>query len=218
MPHIPVVLAPAAVQGPGRRRNWSPALRSLQGLQPAIDVILLVRGGGSIEDLWAFNDEALARAIVASPVPVVCGVGHETDFTIADFCADLRAPTPTAAAELVAAPRDAWLASSTACRRAARRLARDSTPAQRVDTAAARLGRPSAAVAHQQLRLARLAQRLHHAVRECVRLTQVHAGARRRICPWPRAGWRSAATAWSVPRCACNCSIRRWCCSAAMPG
>ena len=81
-------------------------------------MILLVRGGGSIEDLWAFNDEQLARTIVQSPVPVISGVGHETDFTIADFCADVRAPTPTAAAELVAAPRDIWLARSSLDRRA----------------------------------------------------------------------------------------------------
>ncbi|HWI81477.1 exodeoxyribonuclease VII large subunit, partial [Ramlibacter sp.] len=109
--HVPVVLAPAAVQGAQAPAELVAALQSLYRLAQAgtLDVILLVRGGGSIEDLWAFNDERLARTIVASPVPLICGVGHETDFTIADFCADVRAPTPTAAAELAAQPRDAWL-------------------------------------------------------------------------------------------------------------
>ena len=74
-----------------------------------VNLLIVARGGGSLEDLWAFNDEQLARTIVQSPVPLVSGVGHETDFTIADFCADLRAPTPTAAAELVAQPREVWL-------------------------------------------------------------------------------------------------------------
>ena len=108
VPHIPVVLAPALVQGAAAPASLVAALEQLYARalhpragEPPIDVILLVRGGGSMEDLWAFNDELLARTVVRSPVPLVSGVGHETDFTIADFCADLRAPTPTAAAELV---------------------------------------------------------------------------------------------------------------------
>ena len=183
-PHIPVILAPASVQG-----NSAPAelIRSLLNLYaltkgirwpepdsvnisslkasealPVIDVILLVRGGGSMEDLWAFNDEQLARTLALSPVPIVCGVGHETDFTIADFVADLRAPTPTAAAELVAQPRDVWLGALDAV---ARRL-QDATvrhldrQSQRLDLTVARLARPSALVGRQRLRLASSAQRL----------------------------------------------------------
>lgn len=99
-PLAEVVLAPSLVQGAEAPRALVRALRQLERLGD-IDVILLARGGGSIEDLWAFNDEGLARAVAASTVPVVTGVGHETDFTIVDFVADLRAPTPTAAAALV---------------------------------------------------------------------------------------------------------------------
>lgn len=166
VPHIPVVLAPAAVQGANAPAELVRALQSLYTLEPTVDVILLVRGGGSIEDLWAFNDEALARTIVQSPVPVVSGVGHETDFTIADFCADLRAPTPTAAAELVSAPRDLWLgALDLLDERLGDALgARLDVLGQRLDQAAGRLGRPSNLVARQQLRLAHHAQRLHFAV------------------------------------------------------
>jgi exodeoxyribonuclease VII large subunit len=168
-PHVPVLLAPAAVQGAQAPGELVAALRALYARAQAgeIDVILLVRGGGSLEDLWAFNDEQLARNIVQSPVPLVCGVGHETDFTIADFCADLRAPTPTAAAELVAQPREAWLGALDLL---AQRLSDAATrrldnAAQRLDNAALRLGRPSGRVAGQQQQVDRLAQRLRHAVR-----------------------------------------------------
>ncbi len=99
LPLARVTLAPSLVQGVEAPASLLKSLTSLNQLSD-LDLILLARGGGSIEDLWAFNDENLARAIYNSQVPVVSGVGHETDFTIADFVADLRAPTPTAAAEL----------------------------------------------------------------------------------------------------------------------
>ncbi len=98
-PLVEVILAPTPVQGDDAPPRIITALREVVQLANP-DVIILARGGGSIEDLWAFNDERVARAIASSPVPVITGVGHETDFTIADFVSDLRAPTPTAAAEL----------------------------------------------------------------------------------------------------------------------
>ena len=107
-PHIPIVIYPTLVQGPDAPAGIISALKAAEK-EKAVDVILLVRGGGSIEDLWAFNDEQLAYAIADSSIPVVSGVGHETDFTIADFVADLRAPTPTGAAELAAPRRDQML-------------------------------------------------------------------------------------------------------------
>ncbi len=99
LPTLRVTVAPTPVQGVDAPAGVIAALKRLNAL-PDLDLIILARGGGSIEDLWAFNDENVARAIYASRIPVISGVGHETDFTIADFVADLRAPTPTGAAEL----------------------------------------------------------------------------------------------------------------------
>jgi len=119
-PHIPIVIYPTLVQGPDAPAGMIAALKAAnaQDAENAVDVILLVRGGGSIEDLWAFNDEQLAYAIAQSPIPVVSGVGHETDFTIADFVADLRAPTPTGAAELAAPRKDQLLQELSAIQQA----------------------------------------------------------------------------------------------------
>jgi exodeoxyribonuclease VII large subunit len=107
-PGIPVILYPTPVQGRGAAELIAKAIRSASDRREC-DVLIVCRGGGSMEDLWSFNEEIIARAVADCAIPVVSGVGHETDFTIADFAADLRAPTPTAAAELVSADREALL-------------------------------------------------------------------------------------------------------------
>jgi exodeoxyribonuclease VII large subunit len=176
VPHIAVVVAPASVQGANAPAELVKALTHLYRLTraaqgPLIDVILLVRGGGSMEDLWAFNDEGLARALLQSPVPIISGVGHETDFTIADFVADLRAPTPTAAAELAARPRTVWLEAldliEARLHQALRR--RSDQQSQRLDSLAARLGRPSVLAARQRQVLDANARRLRLAVLQAQR-------------------------------------------------
>src|SRR5512146_927891 len=108
-PSIPVIIYPSPVQGEGAAQQLAAAVATA-ARRAECDLLILCRGGGSIEDLWAFNDENLARAIHACPIPVVTGIGHETDFTIAEFVADRRAATPTAAAELAAPARDELLA------------------------------------------------------------------------------------------------------------
>ncbi|HET8761255.1 MAG TPA: exodeoxyribonuclease VII large subunit, partial [Nitrospiria bacterium] len=112
-PTIPVLLLPVPVQGPGAAGRIADAIDEANALSERLrpDVLIVARGGGSLEDLWAFNEEIVARAIAASAIPVVSAVGHETDYTIADFVADLRAPTPSAAAELVVPRRDYLMAT-----------------------------------------------------------------------------------------------------------
>ena len=159
-PQVEVILCPAAVQGAEAPAQLVRAIAAAGQIE-GVELLIVCRGGGPLEDLWAFNDERVVRAIAASAVPVICGVGHETDTTLADFAADLRAPTPTAAAELAAPPRED-------CLRALRQLAhrlrqrvdfRLDGEAQRLDRAALRLSRPADALHAQHRRLALLAQR-----------------------------------------------------------
>ena len=180
-PHIPIVIYPSMVQGADAPLQLRHAL-ALACDRAEVDTLLLVRGGGSIEDLWAFNDEALARDIAASVIPVVTGVGHETDFTIADFVSDLRAPTPTAAAELVCDTRDALVARLThayqTIQRSHQRLIERLW--QRIDRASAGLISPEQRLVHQSERVRALAARLVAASQKNLYATDVRLNVARR--------------------------------------
>lgn len=165
-PHVRVILYPAPVQGEGAAQKIAQAVDTASR-RAECDVLLVCRGGGSIEDLWSFNEEEVARAIAGCSMPVISGVGHETDVTIADFAADLRAPTPTAAAEMAAAPRADWIATLDALAddmtRALRRALAEKI--QTLDWLSRRLVSPSAYIARERLKLQGLQMRLAHATR-----------------------------------------------------
>lgn len=164
-PYLHAIVYPVPVQGTTAGAQIAAMLAKVSARRE-VDAVLLVRGGGSIEDLWAFNEEVVARAIVASALPVIVGVGHDSDFTIADFAADLRAPTPTAAAELVAPSSEALRdAVATHLRHMARRLEfRLNATAQRLDYAQRRLATPRAAFAALDARVSLLRSRATAAI------------------------------------------------------
>lgn len=163
-PAIAVLIYPVPVQGEGAAEKIAAAIQ-LAGERRDCDVLILARGGGSLEDLWPFNEEIVARAIHASPLPIVSGIGHETDFTIADMAADARAPTPTAAAEMLSPDQQEWLAQF---QRIEGRLVtavrgRLRSRSQHLDWLGARLVHPRNRIALLQQRLTALSQRLHRA-------------------------------------------------------
>jgi exodeoxyribonuclease VII large subunit len=189
-PQTQIVLVPSQVQGEAAAGQLVAAFNQVEQLahtQDAVQVVLLVRGGGSIEDLFAFNDETLAHAIANCSVPVICGVGHETDFTIADFVADARAATPTAAAELASADRSESIrrvqALSRQLLRSGQRIAGQAR--QRIDFAARLLRSPQALVEQQQSRLGALVLSLTKAHRSAFeqRLRRVQVVAQRLRLP-----------------------------------
>lgn len=172
-PHVEIYVYPTAVQGAEAPQQLCQALG--QAIARAqVDTILLVRGGGSLEDLWAFNDEHLARLIKASPIPIISGVGHETDFSIADFVADLRAPTPTAAAELCCISHAQSNADLLGLLRRlamtqARILERSSL---QLDRATARLVSPQQRLQHKQQQLQHIEHRLLQSMQSLLRQKQ----------------------------------------------
>jgi len=165
-PHVHVILYPTPVQGEGAGQKIAQAIATAS-TRAECDVLLVCRGGGSIEDLWSFNEEVVARTVAACAMPVISGVGHETDFTITDFAADLRAPTPTAAAEMAATPHADWIATldthADDLTHAMRRQLANA--AQTLDWLSHRLASPATTIAHERLKLQGLQSRLAHATR-----------------------------------------------------
>jgi exodeoxyribonuclease VII large subunit len=165
LPSLPVILYPTPVQGNDAAASIAAAITTANA-RAEVDVLVVCRGGGSIEDLWAFNELAVAQAVFESAIPIVSGVGHETDFTICDFVADARAPTPTAAAALVAPDRKSLLAQVMAIAERWRRSTERALESrmQRVDLVSRRLVHPAARLQTQHLGLSSLAQRLARAI------------------------------------------------------
>jgi exodeoxyribonuclease VII large subunit len=164
-PNLPVLIVPARVQGEGAAQEIARGIvRAAK--QPRIDVVVVARGGGSLEDLWAFNEEVVARALCGCPVPTVSAVGHETDVTIADFCADVRAPTPTAAAELIARVKDELVADLAQRKARLGRAMRAHLERKRGqgDKLRARVADPRRLIGDRKLRLDRARQRLEDLV------------------------------------------------------
>ena len=197
-PALRAIVYPAAVQGAGAAQEIALAIRTA-GIRAEVDILVVCRGGGSIEDLWAFNEEAVAQAVFESPIPIVSGVGHETDFTICDFVADARAPTPTAAAARAAPDREAVIRELAA---QAARLARSGgrmleTRMQRIDSATAAAHAPSGAPRATSAR----GRAARHAPRACVPTPVGLASAgRRRIAATPDAAIECATAATGAAR------------------
>jgi exodeoxyribonuclease VII large subunit len=174
MPTIPVVIYPTPVQGKGAAGLIGQAIRTASA-RAECDVLIVCRGGGSMEDLWQFNEEVVARAIADCTIPVVSGVGHETDFTIADFVADWRAPTPTGAAEMVSPDRMTLLHRITQLQLQSQRQMRYTLyqRMQQLDYLARRLMHPGERLRQQQERFGHLQARLNAAIQRTLVLADV---------------------------------------------
>jgi exodeoxyribonuclease VII large subunit len=184
-PPLAVIVYPAPVQGEGAAAAIAQAIR-IANARAEFDVLIIARGGGSIEDLWAFNQEPVARAVFESVLPVVSGVGHETDFTICDFVADVRAPTPTAAAAIVAPDRDALLRQlgAAAGRLRHAHLRTLERTMQRVDGFSRRLVHPAARIERQSRDTAAAAGRLARALSLRLAATNAQVGGLAQRIAW----------------------------------